>query len=226
METLAVLLLGFGFFTLFATGFAKFLLVSLPLSVAWLYWRGLGPVSLMVFLVVFWVVLLLGNGRMTAYSDDDVEKSKAVEWGQVIAGVAASAAILWWAGVWDAGTYFGLFKLILWFVLLAILMTVAASIVGTHIVAPLVVLESARVVTTLASYHAEYVRTTKSGSWYYYARFEGDPTKYRIGWLWFRRFRGNMGMPVSYLRCRCLFGFVYIRNIVRIDREAGEAEAE
>lgn len=217
---LPLLILAFSF--LFTAVFANVFLISLPLCVVCLHWYYPGSGSIQIAFSIFWLVLLAGNGRATAFSADNVKKPLAIHLLQIAAGLGSAAAILFRAGTWNASSSVALFKAFVYFIMLSAVMTFVAAYLVTYAVAPLIVLDTTEVFTPLQSYHAECTGTHRHREWHYSIRFENDPDLYVVNWLWFRRFRNKIGLPFSYVKCRCLFGLVYIKTIAQDADRSGE----
>lgn len=194
-------------------GPAKIVIASLP--VFGVYLRSVHPdhTILQIGLLVCWIILFAANRRISGYSTESVKKPGVVRVIEMVIGAIMALATLWYAGSADMGSLLGLWIAILKFAGLAILFVFVTALGTTYVLAPLIVLESEAIQTVLQSYHAEYTGTVRHKSWHYHVRFVDDPVRYTVGWLRFRRVKEKIREPYSYLKCRCLFDFVYIMNL-------------
>jgi hypothetical protein len=192
--------------TLFATLPALFLCLRLfyPDSAA-----------LQIAIAVFWTLLVIGNGKVSAYSSPAAARSRAVKRPLVILGILSAGMYFYIAYQdWDVRSLREIGETVLMAAGGGILTGVVAYLFTLYVLFPLIVLEKVEIQTTVLDYYTKIRR--RSGE-IHYVCFQDSPELYEVQWALFQKFRRRVGAPVTYIKRRYPFGLYSIGRI-RVDK--------
>jgi hypothetical protein len=195
---------------LLVSGFPKIFIFTLPI-VAGLFhycfpdWRAVQIATWSIWALHTW-----GNWRISAVSEDGMKL-----WGPPLIVLIVLAV----AGAWLISARLGwsqeattLWKGILHIFGLSLLLGYLLYLVLRGVIVPLLVRNRMPVTAPLVDY---YMAPARRKEWFGHPliRFGDDGTWYETGLLSFRRYKRKVGVPYSYVKCECLFGFTCLRRI-------------
>jgi|GEM_PF-1860767 len=190
--------------------FPKGIFVGIPLFVVSIHLYYPGSMWLQIILCILWILLALGNGKVTAYSVMPQKVPRPLLIFLVLFGVAAAVAafLALYTGI-DADTAGEWAKFVLMMLGIGVLSSVLFHNLVMYVFCPMLVLEKKEMQATIADYYKTYGRRNAG----HYVHFENDKDIYSVGVLLFRKVRNKIGVPVTYVKCRCPLGVHFIRKI-------------
>ena len=201
---------------LFSIGLPKIYYLAFPAMALCLhlYYPQWSP--LQVVLMIIWGFHLWATWRMAGFS---IKSRNKLLTGIFIAISALLSALLvwWWNAEWeDWKGIAALFLFCVW-----IIFYVAIGI-AYFVIAPLFCRRKTVITTTLQDYKKVLEGYSRSKRWHSYIRFKDDPTEYEVGFFQFGKYRKKVGVPFSYEKCECPFGFTYIRKVRQLSQSEGK----
>jgi len=186
---------------------AKTLFFSIPIFIAGLYFYYPNSTVLQIACAVLWILLVVGNARVAAYSSMFHRVPKSLKLLIILLGISVAGVLLFteYSNIRTES----LCKYILGSLGLGVMVGVFSYYIILYVICPLIVLEKETIATSVLDYYKSYGRNN-SGN---YIRFKDDPENYSISIFLFQKFRRRVGAPVSYIKCRCPFGLSFIYSI-------------
>ncbi len=205
---------------LFVRSIPKIFIFTLPaLSLALLGWSHMMDwTGVQIALWVIWALHTWGNWRMAAFAKDGIESGPAMNV-MIALSVLGGGLLVYLSGtkdLWEIVVLTAFFGVCVYFLL---------DLIAQRVITPLFVKTRIPHQALLADYYKVVDVEWGWGKWSSCIRFEGDPTRYDTGFFGFNRYRNKVGVPYSYIKCECIFGFSYITRIKPLSDAPGKPSA-
>ena len=188
----------------------KLIFVSIPLLVGCLHLYYPGTMRWQAALVAAWIVLLLGYGRVTAFSSVPPSMPKPLQVVLGVFGAAAAVAAFFYVRTAEVPETVGAWIRVAAISLgLGLLLGAMLFTIIMYVFCPLFVLERTQVETTITDYYKTYGRRNHGR----FVRFQDEEGAFSIDAPLFWKVRRKVGVPIAYTKCRCLMGVQFIQKI-------------
>ena len=186
------------------------LLVSIPIVIACLYFYYSTSLFLQIALGIFWILMLLGNSRVSAFSDMTRTMTKSFKILLFVIGIGATLlfSFIRYTNL-NANTFKDFGEFALGCVGSGIIAAMTSKYFILYIICPLIILKKEKITTPLLDYYRAYGKTNRGN----YIRFADDNQQYSVDLMLFQKFRKQVNVPVSYIKYYCPFGLSFIRKI-------------
>jgi len=179
----------------------------IPVFIAGLYLHYPGSAILQIACGILWILLVAGTSRVAAYSSMLHRVPKSLKVLLIVLGAGAIGAFLFIA--YSSASTEPFYTYILGSLAIGAAAAAFAYYIILYVICPLIILEKEVISTSILDYYKSYGRNNSGNC----VRFEDDLEGYSVSIFLFQKFRGRVGAPVSYIKCRCPFGLSFIYKV-------------
>lgn len=203
---------------LMAVKFPKTLFVTLPIFVGGLYVYFPNSTFFQIPIAILWVLMLIGNTKVLAYSKMDEKTSKFLSNMLNLLEIIAAIILFFVRYPYQQiNTIQEFLGFIITNIAMGILIGLISYLIIIYIICPLFVLQKEEINTTILDYY-KISEKKNSGS---FAIFKEDDEIYRLNPILFKKFRNKVGNLVSYVKYTCPFGVCVIGKL-KIEDTTGQ----
>lgn len=208
---------------LFSTGLPRVFYLALPLSTLCLYLYYPGTALLQIAAVIIWILHIIATWQIKGVSikrDNRIfSKTNVI---LLILAVICSTILVFFC--------FSHVKGVLNFILLILIFSfiffrLVLRPILYFVIAPILCKEKVMVIAELKDYNkTARISNNKTNGvvfWHSYIYFKNDPDYYEIEYYNLKKYRGQINVRFSYLKCECPFGFTFITKIRQMEQSKG-----